>query len=236
MQRLASRTYGGDRGTERRVPRPPTRALKASADVVAIHRSPVTGSPKTSSPARWPRRRPQRLQRHRHFVGHGNATRAANGFRAFELATNVGLAHAELPCFEVNVSPAQSEELALAHAGHRSGEVERTVEQLQPPGRDPPVEHGDELLLREVTDVCVRLGRRKLHERAWVLEDPPPADRDTEQRMQRACDVPDRLGCEPERRKWARNRVTCPSSMRSMGRLPKNGTMCTRRCDSTVST
>jgi hypothetical protein len=95
---------------------------------------------------------------------------------------------------EVEVTPAETEQLTLPQTRHRRHQVERPLERA---GRrlrgNAPLDHRGQLLLGQVADIGCRLRRRQVDERTRVLTNPAPPYGEREQRVQRARDIPDCL-------------------------------------------
>jgi hypothetical protein len=165
-------------------------------------------------------------------VGERHAARRALGLGRAELAAHVGPPHPHAARGPVDVAPAQPEQFALAHAGHRGREVHPALDAAKVVVRYRAQQRLDVLGL-EVADVGIARRRLRLvDERAGVRDDPAFAPRELEDRMQDPDRIERRLRGAAAARHEADERLDSRRPMRSTRCLAKNGTRCTRMCDS----
>ena len=130
-------------------------------------------------------------------LGHRHRAARASGLRVAELAADEGGDHADLARVEVDIAPAQPEQLALAQPGHRGGHVQGW---LDPAERVVGVRRGEQLLelglIQELDPGLGLLQRGPIGELDRVRRAPALPQPEVEDRVHRVDVVADRLDRE----------------------------------------
>ena len=141
--------------------------------------------------------RAQLAERQSHSLGHRDRPARASRLRIAELAADVRGDDSDLARVEVDVAPAQTEQLTLAQSGHRRRQVER---RLDPAERVGGIGRGKELFeLGLVEELDPRLGFlhcRPIGELHRVRRAPALPQTQVEDRVHRVDVVADRLDRE----------------------------------------
>ena len=133
------------------------------------------------------------LELSREAVGHRHRP-AAMGLRAVKRAARVALGDAHARRRPVDVGPAQADQLALAQAGHRGGQVQRPLDRAEVIVGDR-AQQSVELLALQEADAAMGVARRArpVHERDRIGRRPAALDREREQTVQEVQLVADGL-------------------------------------------